>query len=308
MNVSVNIENLTKRFGDFTAVDSISFSVGKGEIFGFLGPNGAGKSTTIKMLCGILTPTSGTGTVSGFDIVNEQDEIKNNMGYMSQKFSLYNDLTVRENLEFFGSLYGLPEKTLNDRIEYVRDMAGIGDRMDSIVNILPGGIKQRLALGGAILHDPPILFLDEPTSGVDPVMRRNFWELIYEFSRKGKTIFITTHYMDEAEHCNRIALIIAGKIIALDTPENLKNELPYNVYSLKVDDFIAVFDKISGFDFIEEAAIFGSDIHILCYRGFNLKKELSQALKSIGIKNYKIEHISATLEDVFVSHAVRLGA
>ena len=307
MDISVNIENLTKRFGDFTAVDGISFSVGKGEIFGFLGPNGAGKSTTIKMLCGILTPTSGTGAVSGFDIVNEQHEIKNNIGYMSQRFSLYNDLTVRENLEFFGRIYGITERTLNDRMEYVRDMAGIDDRMDAIVNILPGGIKQRLALGAAILHDPPILFLDEPTSGVDPVMRRNFWELIYEFSREGKTIFVTTHYMDEAEHCNRIALIIAGKVIALDTPENLKNELPYNVYSLRVDDFVSVFDKISRFDFIEEAAIFGSDIHILCGRGLNLKKELPPALNSIGIKNYKIDRISATLEDVFVSHAVRLG-
>jgi ABC-2 type transport system ATP-binding protein len=303
MDISVNVENLTKRFGDFTAVDDISFGVAKGEIFGFLGPNGAGKSTTIKMLCGILTPTSGNGTVSGFDIVNEQDKIKNNIGYMSQKFSLYNDLTVRENLEFFGSIYGLSGKILKDRIEYVRDMAGIGDRMDLVVNILPGGIKQRLALGGAILHDPPILFLDEPTSGVDPVMRRNFWELIYEFSRSGKTIFVTTHYMDEAEHCNRIALIIAGKIIALGTPDNLKNDLPYNVYSLRVDDFIAVFDKIARLDFIEDAAIFGSDIHILCDKGFNLKKELPQALKSIGIKDYKIDHISATLEDVFVSYA-----
>jgi len=300
MDFSVNVENLTKRFGAFTAVDSVNFSVGKGEIFGFLGPNGAGKSTTIKMLCGILTPTSGTGTVSGFDIVNEQDKIKNNIGYMSQRFSLYNDLTVRENLEFFGSIYGLLGKILKDRIEYVRDMAGIGDRIDSAVNILPGGIKQRLALGAAILHDPPILFLDEPTSGVDPVMRRNFWELIYGFSRSGKTIFVTTHYMDEAEHCNRIALVIAGKIIALNTPDNLKNELPYNVYSLRVDDFISVFDKISGFDFIEEAAIFGSDIHILCNKGFNLKKELPQALNGIGIKDYKIERVSATLEDVFV--------
>jgi ABC-2 type transport system ATP-binding protein len=307
MDISVSVENLTKRFGDFTAVDSVNFSVGKGEIFGFLGPNGAGKSTTIKMLCGILTPTSGTGTVSGFDIVNEQDKIKNNIGYMSQKFSLYNDLTVRENLEFFGSIYGLSGKMLHDRIEYVRDMAGIGKRIDSPVNILPGGIKQRLALGGAILHDPAILFLDEPTSGVDPVMRRNFWDLIYEFSRSGKTIFVTTHYMDEAEHCNRIALVIAGKIIALNTPDALKNELPYNVYSLRVDDFVSVFDKIARFDFIEEAAIFGSDIHILCSKGFNLKKELTNSLNNIGIKNYKIDHIPASLEDVFVSYSGNVG-
>jgi ABC-2 type transport system ATP-binding protein len=245
--------------------------------------------------------------VSGYDIVSEQDEIKKTIGYMSQKFSLYHDLTVRENLEFFGSIYGLSGIKLKDRIDYVREMAGIGDRMDAPVDILPGGIKQRLALGAAILHDPPILFLDEPTSGVDPLMRRNFWELIYGFSREGKTIFVTTHYMDEAEHCNRMALVIAGKIIALDTPDKLKSDLPYSVYSLQADDFIKVFDKISKLDFIEEAAIFGSDIHILCDRQYKLKSELSKFLRSSGIARFRIERIPATLEDVFVSHARRLG-
>ncbi len=307
MEISVEVHNLTKRFDEFTAVDNINFSVKKGEIFGFLGPNGAGKSTTIKMLCGILSPTEGSGMVSGYDIVSEQDKIKNTIGYMSQKFSLYQDLTVRENLEFFGSLYGLSGKRLNERMDFVREMAGIGDRMDSKVDILPGGIKQRLALGGAILHDPPILFLDEPTSGVDPLMRRNFWELIYEFSREGKTVFVTTHYMDEAEHCNRIALVIAGKIIALDTPDNLKQNLEYSVYSLQVDDFIKNFEKISKLDYIEEAAIFGSDIHILCDRTYKLKKELGVSLKNMGITDYRIDKISATLEDVFVTHARRLG-
>ncbi|PKL19382.1 MAG: multidrug ABC transporter ATP-binding protein [Spirochaetae bacterium HGW-Spirochaetae-5] len=307
MEFSVEVQNLTKRFDDFTAVDNVNFSVRKGEIFGFLGPNGAGKSTTIKMLCGILSPTEGRGTVSGYDIVKEQNSIKNTIGYMSQKFSLYHDLTVRENLEFFGSIYGLSGKKLKERIGYVREMAGIGDRMDAPVDILPGGIKQRLALGGAILHDPPILFLDEPTSGVDPLMRRNFWELIYEFSREGKTIFVTTHYMDEAEHCNRMALVIAGKIIALDTPDKLKNDLPYSVYSLQTVDFIKVFDIISKLDFIEEAAIFGSDIHILCAKQYKLKSVLSRFLKVSGITDFRIEKISATLEDVFVSHARRLG-
>ena len=307
MEISVEVKNLSKRFNDFTAVDSINFSVMKGEIFGFLGPNGAGKSTTIKMLCGILSPTEGSGTVSGYDIVNEQDMIKNTIGYMSQKFSLYHDLTVRENLEFFGSIYGLSGRKLKERIDYVREMAGIGDRMDSPVDILPGGIKQRLALGGAILHDPPVLFLDEPTSGVDPLMRRNFWELIYEFSLQGKTIFVTTHYMDEAEHCNRMALVIAGKIIALDTPDNLKQNLPFSVYALRTDDFIRVFDKISKLDFIEEAAIFGSDIHILCDKKFKLKTELGKVLNKSGIDNYQIEKISATLEDVFVTHARKMG-
>jgi len=305
--ISVEVQNLTKRFDGFTAVDSINFSVMKGEIFGFLGPNGAGKSTTIKMLCGILSPTEGTGSVSGYDIINEQNKIKNTIGYMSQKFSLYNDLTVRENLEFFGSIYGLSGNRLKDRMNYVKEMAGIGERMNSKVSILPGGIKQRLALGGAILHDPPVLFLDEPTSGVDPMMRRNFWDLIYEFSRAGKTIFVTTHYMDEAEHCNRIALVIAGKIIALDTPENLKQDFPYNVFALKVDDFIQIFDKIAKLDFIEEAAIFGSDIHILCDRKYKLKKELGIILQKMGIADYQIDQIHPTLEDVFVTHARRLG-
>ncbi|HNX22807.1 MAG TPA: ABC transporter ATP-binding protein [Spirochaetota bacterium] len=307
MEISVEVKNLTKRFDKFTAVDGINFSVRKGEIFGFLGPNGAGKSTTIKMLCGILSPTDGTGTVSGYDIVNEQDKIKNTIGYMSQKFSLYHDLTVRENLEFFGSIYGLAGRILKERIDYVREMAGIGDRMDSKVDILPGGIKQRLALGGAILHDPPVLFLDEPTSGVDPLMRRNFWDLIYNFSREGKTIFVTTHYMDEAEHCNRMALVIAGKIIALDTPDNLKQNLPYSVYALQVDDFIKVFEKISKLEFIEEAAIFGSDIHILCDRKYKLKSELGKVLNNIGVTDYRIDQIPASLEDVFVTHARRLG-
>ncbi|HQO40670.1 MAG TPA: ABC transporter ATP-binding protein, partial [Spirochaetota bacterium] len=252
--VTVEVNSLTKRFGDFTAVDQVSFSTRQGEIFGFLGPNGAGKSTTIKMLCGIISPTEGTGTVGGHDIVKEQEGIRNTIGYMSQKFSLYNDLTVRENLIFFGGLYGLEKTRLRERIHFVHGMAGIGERMNHKVASLPGGIKQRLALGCAILHDPPILFLDEPTSGVDPIMRRNFWDLIYDFSRQGKTIFVTTHYMDEAEHCDRMALIIAGKIIAMDTPSQLKRDLDYDVYALTVENFIAVFDMISKLQFIDEAA------------------------------------------------------
>jgi ABC-2 type transport system ATP-binding protein len=226
---------------------------------------------------------------------------------MSQKFSLYSELTVMENLEFFGSIYGLYGRYLRERIEYVLDMAEIGKRKNDRVGLLPGGIKQRLALGSAIIHDPSILFLDEPTSGVDPVMRRNFWELIYEFSRRGKTIFVTTHYMDEAEHCGRMALIIAGRIIAYGSPEELKSELHHDVYTLKVDNFITVFDTVSGFPFIEEAAIFGSDIHLLCGKGSPLKKELSAALKNRGINDFYVEKIPATLEDVFVTHARRAG-
>lgn len=307
MEVSVEVNGLTKKFGDFTAVNNINFAVNRGEIFGFLGPNGAGKSTTIRMLCGILTPTEGTGSVAGHDIVHEQERIKNSIGYMSQKFSLYNELTVIENLQFFGSIYGLTGNHMKERIDYVLDMAEIGNRKKERVSLLPGGIKQRLALGSAIIHDPSILFLDEPTSGVDPLMRRNFWELIYDFSRRGKTIFVTTHYMDEAEHCGRMALIIAGKIIAYGSPAELKSELHHDVYTLKVDNFIRVFDSISGLPFIDEAAIFGSDIHLLCGKGFAMKRQLAVALKSIGVNDFRIEKISPTLEDVFVTHARRLG-
>jgi ABC-2 type transport system ATP-binding protein len=303
--VSVEVQNLSKSFGDFTAVDDISFKVEKGEIFGFLGPNGAGKSTTIKMLCGIIMPASGSGRVQGFDIMSEQENIKNIIGYMSQRFSLYNDLTVKENLEFFGSVYGLDGSRLRERMKYVMKMAEIGDRGDFIVKNLPGGIKQRLALGCAILHDPAILFLDEPTSGVDPIMRRNFWELIYGFSKAGKTIFVTTHYMDEAEHCDRMALIISGKIIALDSPKSLKDSLSYGVYALSVSNFIEVFEFVSSLEFIDEAAIFGSSIHILCKKNFPLKRELDKALRSNGIKEYSIEKIPPTLEDVFVTSSRR---
>ena len=306
MDFSVEVRNLTKKFGDFKAVDDISFSVNKGEIFGFLGPNGAGKSTTIRMLCGILAPTSGTGSVMNFDIMNEQDRIKNIIGYMSQKFSLYDDLTIVENLEFFGSIYGLKGAALKKRMKYVLELAEIKERKDTVVKNLPGGIKQRLALGAAIVHDPPILFLDEPTSGVDPIMRRTFWELIYEFSGQGKTIFVTTHYMDEAEHCDRIALIIAGKIIAMDSPAGLKSSLLHDVYSLEVPDFIKVFDFISGKSYIEEAAIFGNTIHILCQKKFPLKYELVKDLKSKRVTDYKIKKITPTLEDVFVTYARKM--
>ena len=303
MGITVSVENLTRRFGDFTAVDNISFGVSKGEIFGFLGPNGAGKSTTIKMLCGLLSPTSGSGHVSGYDIVKENASIKNIIGYMSQKFALYDDLTVVDNLEFFGGIYGLEGNKLNERVNIVLEMAEISRQKDATVGSLPIGIKQRLAIGSAILHDPPILFLDEPTSGVDPIMRRNFWELIYKFSEEGKTIFVTTHYMDEAEHCNRIAFIISGRIIALDSPDNLKKSIVDNVYSLRIDPFIEVFELLSGQDFIQEAAIFGSNIHILSEVNFPLENTLGGFLENKGFNNFRIEKIPPTLEDVFVSYA-----
>jgi len=306
MKPIVEVKNLTKRFGDFTAVKGISFSVEKGEIFGFLGPNGAGKSTTIKMLCGILMPTTGVGSVSGYDIITRQESIKNVIGYMSQRFSLYEDLTIKENLEFFGSVYGLEGKAMRDGIAKVSALAGIEQRTNDLVRNLPAGIKQRLALGAAILHDPPILFLDEPTSGVDPLMRRNFWDVIYRFSREGRTVFVTTHYMDEAEHCNRIALIISGEIIALDSPDALKKNFSYRVYRISTGNFLAAFEKIRRLDFVIEAAIFGSDIHILCERGVHIKKRVESFFRKEGIHPYRINEVMPSLEDVFVSNAKRL--
>jgi len=221
---AVILNHLTKTFGDFTAVDGVSLSVPKGQIFGFLGPNGAGKSTTIRMLCGILTPTSGSGQVAGFDIATQPESIKENIGYMSQRFSLYEDLTVEENIAFYAGVYRLTENKRKERTEWVIKMAGLTERRSSKAGELSGGWRQRLALGCAILHEPPIVFLDEPTSGVDPLSRRKFWELIYSLAEKGVTVFVTTHYMDEAEYCDRLALIYRGELIAVGTPLELKQE------------------------------------------------------------------------------------
>src|ERR1700685_868210 len=225
VNPAVVLENLVKRFGDFVAVDRVSLEIPKGQIFGFLGPNGAGKSTTIRILCGLLAPTSGRATVGGYDVATQAEDIRRNIGYMSQKFSLYDDLTVEENIEFFGGVYGVKPDVLPGRRDYVLKMAGLEDRRKSLTRLLSGGWKQRLALGCAILHEPPILFLDEPTSGVDPIARRSFWDLIYQLSESGHTIFVTTHYMDEAEYCHRIALMYGGRTIALGSPAELKQSL-----------------------------------------------------------------------------------
>lgn len=219
---AVEARDLVKRFGDFTAVDQVSFTVGRGEIFGFLGPNGAGKSTVIRILCGLLRPTSGRAAVDGFDVLTQSERIKQNIGYMSQKFSLYDDLTVEENIEFFSGIYGVAPARRRDRMDWVLRMAGLEQKRASMTRLLAGGWKQRLALGCAILHEPPVLFLDEPTSGVDPIARRSFWDLIYELSEAGQTIFVTTHYMDEAEYCHRLALMYRGRIVAMGTPGELK--------------------------------------------------------------------------------------
>ncbi len=221
---SIEVKNLTKEFNRFLAVDNISFSVRKGEIFGFLGPNGAGKSTTIRMLCGILRPTSGTAYVGGYSINTQPEEIKKIIGYMSQKFTLYKDLTVKENIEFYGGIYGIHPSRKTERQNWVLDMAGLAGRENSLTDELSGGWKQRLSLGCAILHKPEILFLDEPTASVDPVSRRDFWDLIYQLSEEGTTVFVTSHYMDEVERCHRVAIIYSGNIIALGSPKELKTE------------------------------------------------------------------------------------
>jgi ABC-2 type transport system ATP-binding protein len=221
---AVVVENLEKRFGSFVAVDRVSFRVRRGEVFGFLGPNGAGKSTTIRMLCGILKPSDGRGTVAGFDVFTQTEQIKANIGYMSQKFSLYQDLTVEENIDFYSGIYCIPREKKRERKEWVIEMSGLAEHRHRLTSVLSGGWRQRLALGCAILHEPPIVFLDEPTSGVDPISRRQFWDLIYDMSGRGVTIFVTTHYMDEAEYCNRLGLIYRGELIALGTPHELKVE------------------------------------------------------------------------------------
>lgn len=237
MEQVIAVENLTKKFGDFTAVDNITFSVNRGEIFGFLGANGAGKTTAMRMLCGLSQPTSGIGRVAGYDISREYEKIKKNIGYMSQKFSLYEDLTVKENIKLFAGIYGMKVRDIKLKTELILSELGLLDEIDTLVQYLPAGWKQKLAFSVSVFHEPKIVFLDEPTGGVDPQARRQFWEMIYSAANRGITIFVTTHYMDEAEYCNRVSIMTNGRIAALDTPRNLK-EL------FKADSMDAVFRKL----------------------------------------------------------------
>jgi ABC-2 type transport system ATP-binding protein len=299
---AVHIENLTKRFGDFVAVDQISLEVKRGEIFGFLGPNGAGKSTTIRILCGLLPPTSGSATVAGFDVATQPEEIRRNIGYMSQKFSLYDDLKVEENIEFFGGVYGVSPQELPARRDYVLKMAVLEDKRDSPTRSLSGGWKQRLALGCAILHQPPILFLDEPTSGVDPIARRNFWELIYQLSAAGHTIFVTTHYMDEAEYCHRVALMYGGRIIALGSPDELKTSLGVgHLLNLESSDLLRSMTALENKPGILDIAVFGGGLHIKVEDAGAAIPEIWATLKAAGIRVTALDSIVPSMEDVFVS-------
>jgi ABC-2 type transport system ATP-binding protein len=299
---SVIIDSLVKRFGDFVAVDHLSLETQKGEIFGFLGPNGAGKSTTIRMLCGLLKPTSGKAWVAGYDVAKEPEAVRQNIGYMSQKFSLYNDLKVIENLRLFAGLYNVPFQTVEERIDWSLEMAHLKGQENLITGTLPSGWKQRLALGCAVLHRPPIIFLDEPTSGVDPISRRQFWELIHHMAGQGVTAFVTTHYMEEAEYCNRLALIFRGKMVALGTPSELKQKhMRGEVLLVECEPLGLAVEALQQAPHIMDAAVFGNALHLVVPIAAAAIPEVKRYLPAKGVKVSHVEQIRPSLEDVFVS-------
>ncbi len=298
---AIEVRGLTKRFGRFTAVNGVSFEVPRGEIFGFLGPNGAGKSTTIRMLCGLLSSTSGTARVAGFDINREPERVRQNIGYMSQKFSLYRDLTVAENIAFFGGVYGLDARRLAERGAKVAALAGLSGLERELSGTLSGALQQRLALGCAILHEPPILFLDEPTSGVDPISRRMFWDLIQGMAADGVTVLITTHFMDEAEFCRRIGFISGGELIALDTPSALKRSaVQEDLFELELGHFQGALERLGRPDGVRAVSCFGPRLHVFCRRGALNESALEALARSRGLQVRSVNRIEVSLEDAFV--------
>ncbi|RCK73621.1 MAG: putative ABC transporter ATP-binding protein [Ignavibacteriae bacterium] len=298
---TIEVRNLKKVFGKFIAVDSISFEVHSGEIFGFLGPNGAGKSTTIKMLCALIKPTSGSASVAGYDVKNQAFSVRKNIGYMSQKFSLYEDLTVEENIKFFAGVYGLKNEFLLNRKKEIIELVGLNGIEKRLANELPFGWKQRLALACAIVHQPKVLFLDEPTAGVDPVSRRNFWELIYNLAENGTTLFVTTHYLDEAEYCNRIALIYSGKIKAIGTPSELKNMLDmFEIYEISCNKPVEAMALLQNETWVYETSIFGNSIHTGIFKTENGIDKITQFLNTHAIDVLGVRRIVPSLEDVFI--------
>lgn len=299
---AVTVENLERKFGNFQAVNKVSFQVKRGEIFGFLGPNGAGKSTTIRMLCGIIAPTAGKATVIGFDVATEAERIKANIGYMSQKFSLYEDLTVEENIDFYSGIYQISAAQKRERKEWVITMAGLDAHRSSLTSVLAGGWRQRLALGCALLHKPPVIFLDEPTSGVDPISRRNFWNLIYQLASDGVTVFVTTHYMDEAEYCDRLAMIYRGELVAIGTPEALKQRyMRDDILNLACPDPFLMLQVINEIPEVKEAALFGRGLHLSVHDAQMAIPVIAAALKERQVDYSTLEKIWPSLEDVFVS-------
>ncbi len=308
--LAIRVENLTKKFGAFTAVDGLSFDVKRGEIFGFLGANGAGKSTTIRMLVGLLEPSGGRAAVGGYDVMRQTGLLKANIGYMSQKFSLYDDLTVEQNIRFFGGIYRLKEQDLHERLEWVLGMAGLRGKEDTLTRTLSGGWKQRLALGCAILHRPRIVFLDEPTSGVDPVSRRNFWNLISNLSETGTTVLVTTHYLDEAEYCHRLLMIHAGREVASGTPEQLKAKtIRSPILEVTCERTVEAFEAVRAQPYALDSSMFGTALHIMVAAEGEGSDRIRQTLSALGIGVEKIEPIRPSLEDVFlhVLHDVPAG-
>jgi ABC-2 type transport system ATP-binding protein len=294
---AIEAHDLTKTFGDFVAVDRLTLDVQGGEVFGFLGANGSGKTTTIRMLCGIITPTAGTGRVLGFDVATEGESIKSRIGYMSQRFALYEDLTVRENVHFYAGVYGVRGRRRHERAAELIEMAGLRGRENTLAAHLSGGWKQRLALGCAIVHDPPLLFLDEPTAGVDPVSRRSFWTLIYGLARRGTTIFLTTHYIDEAEHADRVALMDRGRMVALSTPRELRRSgLVGELWEVEAEPVMDALEQLPELPGIREVTLYGSVLHVLAEPGLS-----AEAFAGPGFRVAAARRISPTLEDVFVS-------
>ena len=301
-NWTLEADDLVKTFGKFVAVDHVSFRVGKGEIFGFLGPNGAGKSTVIRILCGLLTPNGGTARVAGFDVVTHPEMVRKHLGYMSQKFSLYDDLTVLENVQFFSGIYGVPKIMRAEREEYVLRLAGLEEKREVATKLLAGGWKQRLALGCAIVHEPPILFLDEPTSGVDPIARRGFWDLIYQLSEEGRTIFVTTHYMDEAEYCHRIALMYDGRIIAAGAPAAIRKEFhSQGLLRLDSSDPLETMRALQNESAVLDVAVFGGGLHVTVQDASEATARIRKVLGERNITVQRLESIEPSMEDVFVA-------
>ncbi|HHO77212.1 MAG TPA: ABC transporter ATP-binding protein [Deltaproteobacteria bacterium] len=299
---AVQVNELTRRFGSFVAVNKVSFTVPRGEIFGFLGPNGAGKSTVIRMLCGVLEPSEGTGNVLGFDVGKQPELIKAHIGYMSQKFSLYDDLTVEENIDFYGGIYGLGGSRLDERKSWAVDMAGLKEHRHSLTSLLSAGWKQRLAMACSILHEPPIIFLDEPTSGVDPVSRRRFWDLIYSMAEMGVTIFVTTHYMEEAEYCDRLALIYRGNIVAMGTPTELKTRTMKDaILDIACPNPQDALEYIAALPQVKETALFGAGLHAVVEDVPEAIKAIRSELQGRSVEIKKIEQVLPGMEDVFVS-------
>ena len=306
---AITVTDLTKRFGDFVAVDRLTFDVKQGEVFGFLGANGAGKSTTIRMLCGLLKPTSGSATVGGADVSRDPEGVKRRIGYMSQRFSLYESLTVDQNIRFFGGVYGLRGALARERQQWALAMAGLEGKEGRLTGELPGGWKQRLALACAVLHRPRVVFLDEPTSGVDPLSRRGFWRLIDEMAGSGVTVFVTTHYLDEAEYCHRLALIHAGRLVALGTVSELKQVFAGNaVLEVIAPRAGEALEAISKAPWALETSVFGTRVHVVVRDAGEGRRELGRLLAAAGNEATSIERILPSLEDVFIHHVEQAEA